>query len=83
MLLCSNLLMEFFSGYMAPEYAADGLYSVKSDVFSYGILVLEIISGKKNRGFYLEDSQHNLIGHVSTLDTIPRNLLNVKLKLDY
>ncbi|KAK4286028.1 hypothetical protein QN277_002642 [Acacia crassicarpa] len=50
-------------GYMAPEYAADGLYSVKSDVFSYGILVLEIISGKKNRGFYVEDSKHNLIGH--------------------
>ncbi|XP_028761822.1 uncharacterized protein LOC114720342 [Neltuma alba] len=50
-------------GYMAPEYAADGLYSMKSDVFSYGILVLEIICGKKNRGFYLEDSKHNLIGH--------------------
>ena len=50
---------------MAPEYAADGLYSVKSDVFSYGILVLEIVCGKKNRGFYVEDSKHNLIGHVS------------------
>ncbi|KAF7822815.1 G-type lectin S-receptor-like serine/threonine-protein kinase [Senna tora] len=50
-------------GYMAPEYAADGLYSVKSDVFSYGILVLEIICGKKNRGFYFEDYKHNLIGH--------------------
>ena len=53
---------------MAPEYAADGLYSVKSDVFSYGILVLEIICGKKNRGFYLEDSSHNLASHVSILD---------------
>lgn len=52
---------------MAPEYAADGLYSVKSDVFSYGILMLEIICGKRNRGFYLEDYKHNLIGHVSTL----------------
>ncbi|XP_028795404.1 G-type lectin S-receptor-like serine/threonine-protein kinase At4g27290, partial [Neltuma alba] len=50
-------------GYMAPEYAADGLYSVKSDVFSYGILMLEIIRGKKNRGFYLEDSTHNLASH--------------------
>ncbi|KAI9093206.1 hypothetical protein K1719_027220 [Acacia pycnantha] len=50
-------------GYMAPEYAADGLYSMKSDVFSFGILVLEIICGKKNRGFYLKDSTQNLASH--------------------
>ncbi|KAI9093286.1 hypothetical protein K1719_027300 [Acacia pycnantha] len=68
-------------GYMAPEYAADGLYSMKSDVFSYGILVLEIICGKKNRGFYLEDSKHNLIGHAwmlwkegSVLELIDKNI---------
>ncbi|XP_054817128.1 uncharacterized protein LOC129316778 [Prosopis cineraria] len=61
-------------GYMAPEYAADGLYSVKSDVFSYGILVLEIICGKKNRGFYLEDSKHNLIGYAWILWTEGRVL---------
>ncbi|KAK2381010.1 G-type lectin S-receptor serine/threonine-protein kinase [Trifolium repens] len=36
-------------GYMAPEYAIDGQFSVKSDVFSFGILILEIICGKKNR----------------------------------
>ncbi|KAK9269474.1 hypothetical protein L1049_001249 [Liquidambar formosana] len=29
-------------GYMSPEYAIDGLYSVKSDVFSFGVLLLEI-----------------------------------------
>ncbi|KAL0432909.1 UNVERIFIED_CONTAM: G-type lectin S-receptor-like serine/threonine-protein kinase [Sesamum latifolium] len=29
-------------GYMSPEYAVDGLFSVKSDVFSFGVLVLEI-----------------------------------------
>ncbi|KAK2977813.1 hypothetical protein RJ640_006305 [Escallonia rubra] len=50
-------------GYMSPEYAIDGLFSVKSDVFSFGVLVLEIVSGKKNRGFFHEDHQHNLIGH--------------------
>ncbi|XP_021905852.1 G-type lectin S-receptor-like serine/threonine-protein kinase At4g27290 isoform X2 [Carica papaya] len=50
-------------GYMAPEYAADGLFSVKSDVFSFGVLLLEIISGRKNRGFYHSNHSHNLIGH--------------------
>ncbi|KAI3957101.1 hypothetical protein MKX01_004392 [Papaver californicum] len=39
-------------GYMAPEYALQGRFSVKSDVFSFGVLVLEILSGKKNTSFY-------------------------------
>ncbi|KAH6836400.1 hypothetical protein C2S53_015494 [Perilla frutescens var. hirtella] len=38
-------------GYMAPEYAFDGKFSVKSDIFSMGVVILEIVSGKKNRGF--------------------------------
>nr|KYP64257.1 Cysteine-rich receptor-like protein kinase 29 [Cajanus cajan] len=35
-------------GYMAPEYVMHGQFSVKSDVFSFGVLVLEIVSGQKN-----------------------------------
>ncbi|CAN4092088.1 unnamed protein product [Withania somnifera] len=50
-------------GYMSPEYAMDGLFSVKSDVFSFGVLVLEIVTGKKNRGFYFQNNQRNLLGH--------------------
>ncbi|GMP52718.1 hypothetical protein CsSME_00018428 [Camellia sinensis var. sinensis] len=50
-------------GYMSPEYAIDGLFSVKSDVFSFGVLVLEIVSGKKNRGFYHPRHRLNLLGH--------------------
>uniref|UniRef100_F6H2A2 G-type lectin S-receptor-like serine/threonine-protein kinase n=1 Tax=Vitis vinifera TaxID=29760 RepID=F6H2A2_VITVI len=51
-------------GYMSPEYAVDGQFSVKSDVFSLGVLLLEIVSGKKNRGFCHPDHYHNLLGHV-------------------
>ncbi|GMN65097.1 hypothetical protein TIFTF001_034169 [Ficus carica] len=54
-------------GYMAPEYAFNGLFSIKSDVFSFGILVLEIVSGKKNRGFHKENQGLTLIGHAWTL----------------
>ncbi|KAI3731051.1 hypothetical protein L1987_62234 [Smallanthus sonchifolius] len=50
-------------GYISPEYAVNGLYSVKSDVFSFGVLMLEIVSGKKNRGFVHEDHDDNLLGH--------------------
>lgn len=35
-------------GYMAPEYAMHGYLSVKSDIFSFGVLMLEIVSGRKN-----------------------------------
>ncbi|KAI5020613.1 hypothetical protein ZWY2020_045501 [Hordeum vulgare] len=35
-------------GYMAPEYVMRGNYSVKSDAFSFGVLVLEVVTGKKN-----------------------------------
>jgi len=48
-------------GYMAPEYASHGIFSIKSDVFSFGVLTLEIISGKRNShecGAFI-----NLLGH--------------------
>ncbi|KAG7956248.1 hypothetical protein I3843_11G114800 [Carya illinoinensis] len=58
-------------GYMSPEYAVHGQYSVKSDVFSFGVLVLEILSGKKNRGFC--DPDHlNLLGHAWRLWIVDR-----------
>ncbi|KAM7510562.1 hypothetical protein LguiB_009437 [Lonicera macranthoides] len=50
-------------GYMSPEYAMEGTFSIKSDVFSFGVLVLEIVSGRKNTSFYHLDQQFNLIGY--------------------
>ncbi|XP_038981779.1 G-type lectin S-receptor-like serine/threonine-protein kinase SRK isoform X5 [Phoenix dactylifera] len=52
---------------MSPEYAMDGVFSVKSDVFSFGVLVLEIISGKKNRGVSISEHQGNLLAHAWSL----------------
>ncbi|KAL2327842.1 hypothetical protein Fmac_021269 [Flemingia macrophylla] len=54
-------------GYMPPEYAVHGSFSVKSDVFSFGVIVLEIISGRKNRGFCDPCHHLNLLGHAWTL----------------
>lgn len=58
-----------YSGYMSPEYALNGQFSVKSDVFSFGVILLEIINGKKNWGFYHPDHDFNLVGHVSKINS--------------
>ncbi|VAH29321.1 unnamed protein product [Triticum turgidum subsp. durum] len=47
-------------GYMAPEYAMRGQYSVKSDAFSFGVLLLEIVTGRKNSSFASPDSEPSL-----------------------
>ncbi|XP_058072881.1 cysteine-rich receptor-like protein kinase 34 isoform X5 [Magnolia sinica] len=50
-------------GYMSPEYAMRGHFSVKSDVFSFGVLLLEIVSGRRNSSFYQLDSAQDLLGY--------------------
>ncbi|KAJ0256096.1 Serine-threonine/tyrosine-protein kinase [Hirschfeldia incana] len=48
-------------GYMSPEYAMNGVFSEKSDVFSFGVIVLEIVSGKRSKGFYNLNHENNLL----------------------
>ncbi|KAK6917362.1 Serine-threonine/tyrosine-protein kinase, catalytic domain [Dillenia turbinata] len=50
-------------GYMVPEYAMEGLFSDKSDVFSFGIILLEIISGKKNSEFHRTECAQTLLSY--------------------
>uniref|UniRef100_A0ACD5VKW4 Uncharacterized protein n=1 Tax=Avena sativa TaxID=4498 RepID=A0ACD5VKW4_AVESA len=50
-------------GYMAPEYASKGIFSIKSDVFSFGVIILEILSGKRNSGHQQFGDFINLLGH--------------------
>ncbi|CAL5054745.1 unnamed protein product [Urochloa decumbens] len=57
-------------GYMAPEYAMEGVFSVKSDVFSFGVLVLEILSGQRNGSMYLQEHQHTLIQDVKSFSHV-------------
>jgi serine/threonine protein kinase len=47
---------------MSPEYAMEGRFSEKSDVFSFGVLLLEIISGRKNTSFYGNEEALSLLG---------------------
>nr|XP_043619206.1 cysteine-rich receptor-like protein kinase 15 [Erigeron canadensis] len=50
-------------GYMAPEYAMHGQFSVKSDVFSFGVLILEIVTGQKNHTFQNGMMVEDLLSH--------------------
>lgn len=50
-------------GYMAPEYAFHGLVSIKTDVFSFGVLLLEIVSGRKDTIFNHPEQPLNLLGY--------------------
>ncbi|KAK1404521.1 Receptor-like serine/threonine-protein kinase [Heracleum sosnowskyi] len=61
-------------GYMPPEYALDGLFSVKSDVFSFGVLALEIVCGSRNRGYIHGDHLQYLPGHAWRLHEEGRSL---------
>ncbi|KAK9937573.1 hypothetical protein M0R45_014352 [Rubus argutus] len=56
-------------GYLAPEYAVDGIFSTKSDVFRFGVVLIELLSREKNRGFCHPDHAFNLLGHAWTLWT--------------
>lgn len=56
MRLCNSYFTYFnwtnvCSGYLVPEYMCHRQLSNKADVFSFGVLLLETVSGKRNRGF--------------------------------
>ncbi|KAL7213264.1 hypothetical protein ACSBR2_015889 [Camellia fascicularis] len=48
-------------GYMSPEYATGGLFSEKSDVFSFSVLLLEIVSGTRNTSLHYNEKYLNLL----------------------
>jgi serine/threonine protein kinase len=50
-------------GYMAPEYASKGIFSIKSDVFSFGVIMFEILSGMRNSGSKQFGDFINLLGY--------------------
>lgn len=59
------MLVLICSGYMAPEYAMHGQFSVKSDVFSFGVLLLEIVCGQRNNSFRIRENEEDLLSFVS------------------
>ncbi|XP_010267802.1 PREDICTED: putative receptor-like protein kinase At4g00960 isoform X1 [Nelumbo nucifera] len=50
-------------GYMAPEYIKHGHFSVKSDVFSFGVILIEIVSGERNNSFHQSEPYEDLLSY--------------------
>ncbi|KAE8676101.1 Cysteine-rich RLK 34, putative isoform 2 [Hibiscus syriacus] len=54
-------------GYVPPEYVAKGIYSTKYDVYSFGVLLLQIISGKRSSRYYGCHENLNLLEYAYEL----------------
>jgi len=61
---------------MAPEDALFGKVSPKIDVFSFGVLVLEIITGKRNTSSDDPDKAVNLLTDVSSIFIFTKSWLS-------
>ncbi|XP_015692613.2 probable serine/threonine-protein kinase At1g01540 [Oryza brachyantha] len=48
-------------GYVAPEYASTGMLNERSDVYSFGILIMEIISGRSPVDYARPPGEVNLV----------------------
>ena len=60
-----SLFFTNFSGYMAPEYALRGYLTDKADVYSYGIVLLEIVSGMANVADRAKENHFVLLDRVT------------------
>ncbi|XP_028776250.1 cysteine-rich receptor-like protein kinase 10 [Neltuma alba] len=69
-------------GYMSPEYAMHGQFSEKSDVFSFGVISLEVISAKRNARSLDSHNVDDLISHAwrQWRDQTPLEILDPILK---
>ncbi|KAH1100766.1 hypothetical protein GLYMA_13G104300v4 [Glycine max] len=56
-------------GYVAPEYAMTGHLLVKSDVYSYGVVLLELLTGRKPVDMSQAPGQENLVAWARPLLT--------------
>ncbi|XP_044469688.1 putative receptor-like protein kinase At4g00960 [Mangifera indica] len=73
--------MAIFSGFMAPEYLKYGQFSVNSDVLSFGLLVLKIISGQKNISFHNEEQAQDLLTYRNWNEGMALNLIDTGMKV--
>ncbi|KAB1211856.1 hypothetical protein CJ030_MR5G004823 [Morella rubra] len=57
-------------GYVPPEYVRKGIYSMKYDVYSFGVLLLQIISGKRNGFHYGANENLSLLEYKGNIELL-------------
>ncbi|XP_021726232.1 putative receptor-like protein kinase At4g00960 [Chenopodium quinoa] len=72
-------------GYMSPEYVLHGQVSMKSDVFSFGVLILEIVSGQMISSFLNGEKPENLLSYAwkNWVDGTPWNVVDTTLSAGF
>ena len=63
LLTLSYLDVGWYDSYLAPEYFAHGIVTEKTDVFAFGVFLLELITGRQP----IDEHQHSLVMWVSIL----------------
>ncbi|OMP01979.1 hypothetical protein COLO4_11440 [Corchorus olitorius] len=68
-------------GYVAPEYASTGMLNERSDVYSFGILIMEILSGRNPVDYSRPPDEVNLIEWLKKMvaNRNPEGVLDPKL----
>ena len=72
----SFLTLSCFSsrGYLAPEYALGGQLTMKADIYSFGVVVLEIVSGKSSSSSFWGGARKLLLEEVSKISQVSLQL---------
>ncbi len=74
--------MTFSARYVAPEYAMTGHLLVKSDVYSYGVVLLELLSGRKPVDYTQPAGVENITAWVSSKPLSWGLLENIAMQYD-
>ncbi|TXG59416.1 hypothetical protein EZV62_013989 [Acer yangbiense] len=76
-----NIILGTAKGYVAPEYASTGMLNEKSDIYGFGILIMEVISGRNPVDYSRPSEEVNLVDWLKKMvsERNPEGVLDPKL----